>query len=312
MNNPSFFTSLTVTTRGFTDSKPILKGLYLRFLEQEPHQPVSETLYAAVWATAAVKIIEIKGTSDSPEVIELPHGEETFCLVYQFIGNSTTSASSNQPLKSGQHTGCHTGSEEPLICRIDRGKTWMVLICLSGKALQSVHSDLESLMHPPAAPISIRYRQKHLFDKIQQLKTDTFMLGIKLDYHIALLLEQYKVDLSTLVTTTDNADVALYRKALVYIQTHYQERKLTRQQIADALCVSTRTLYRAFEGQPVTIRKAIELARLHKAREWLRTDKDTPIDHVATELHFPDTTEFIRSYTELFKKTPEVDRKRHR
>ena len=275
-------------THGFIDRKPILKGLYLRFLEQELHLPISETLYAAVWATATAKMIEIKGTSDSPEVIELPHEEETFCLVYQFIGNSTLSTSGNQPLKSGQHTGCHAGSAEQLICRIDRGKTWMLFICLSGQTLQSFRPDLESLMQPPAAPFSIRYRQKHLFDKIQQLKIDTFMLGIKLDYHIALLLEQYGIDLETHVKATDSADIALYRKALVYIQTHYLERKLTRQQIADALCVSTRTLYRAFEGQQVTIRKAIELARLHKAREWLRADQDIPIDHVAAELHFAD------------------------
>lgn len=88
------------------------------------------------------------------------------------------------------------------------------------------------------------------------------------------------------------------------------ERKLTRQKIADALCVSVRTLYRAFEGKQVTISRAIQLARLHKAREWLRSGSDTSIEHLASELHFSDREHFIQCYTELFKVLPDAERNR--
>lgn len=89
------------------------------------------------------------------------------------------------------------------------------------------------------------------------------------------------------------------------------ERKLTRQQIADALYISVRTLTRAFEGKQATTSKAILLARLHRARERLRSG-DGPIEHLASELHFSDTQQFIECYTELFKVTPDADRKRRR
>ena len=87
------------------------------------------------------------------------------------------------------------------------------------------------------------------------------------------------------------------------------ERKLTRQKIADALFVSVRTLTRAFEGKQVTISRAIQLARLHKARERLRGSDDA-IEQLASELHFSDTQYFIQWYTELFKLAPDADRNR--
>lgn len=110
----------------------------------------------------------------------------------------------------------------------------------------------------------------------------------------------------------NNVDIALYHKATAYIQQHYMERKLTRQQIADALFVSVRTLYRAFEGKQLTISRAIQLARLHKARELLRNKPEESIEHVASELHFPDAQHFIECYTELFKVAPGAERKRPR
>src|SRR3546814_123086 len=192
---------------------------------------------------------------------------------------------------------------------MDRGKTWMVFIVISGEALRSVHSEFPMLTDA-ARPLAIGYRQKHLFDKVQQLKGGSFSLDIKLTYCIALLIEQYQSDLSTQLKAVDNADIALYHKAATYIQQHYMERKLTRQKIADALCVSIRTLTRAFDGKQVTCSKAIQLVRLHKARERLRAGGDTPIEHLASELHFSDRQQFIQCYTELFKVSPDADRSR--
>ena len=292
------------------DSKSVLKGLYLRFLEQELHLPVSETLYAAVRETTIAKVIEIKGSSDAQQHIELPQDMETFCLIYQFIGNSLTTASGSQQLKSGQHAGYYTGADEKFICQIDRGKTWMLLVSLQGPDLDLLRSELETLKQPPATPLPIGYRQKHLLDKIQRFKADAFMLDVKLEYHIALLLEQYKADLRENLKAAASADIALYHKAIDYILAHCTERKLTRQRIADELSVSLRTLYRAFEEKKKTIGHVILLARLHKAREWLRTDKELSIDHVASELHFADTARFIREYTAVFRTEPEADRKR--
>ncbi|MGV3763240.1 helix-turn-helix domain-containing protein [Parapedobacter sp.] len=310
MSTSSFFQSLTVMANGPMESKPVLKGLYLRFLEHENHLPISAALYAAVKVIGDIQVMEIKGASDAAQVIELPQEEENFHLVYQFMGKSVIAASDSRQLKSGQHIGCSTGIGEKLICQIDRGKTWMMFIGLSGEALRSVRSEFPMLADSPRSPLAVGYRQKHLFDKVQQLKGGSFSLDIKLNYYIALLIEQYQSDLSAQLKAVDNADIALYHKAATYIQQHYMERKLTRQRIADALCVSIRTLTRAFEGKQVTCSKAIQLARLHKARERLRCNDAESIDNLASELHFSDTPYFIECYTALFKISPEAERKR--
>src|SRR5690606_933342 len=139
-----------------------------------------------------------------------------------------------------------------------------------GKALRSVHSEFPTLAEAPHSPLAIGYRQNNLFGKIQELKGGAYSLNVKLNYCIALLIEQYQKDLTAQLKVVNNADIALYHKAAAYIQEHYMERKLTRKQIADALFVSVRTLYRAFEGKQLTISGAIQLVRLHKARELLR------------------------------------------
>lgn len=87
MNTSPFFKSLTLAANGLIESKPVLEGLYLRFLEKENHFPISPALYAATKEVADIRIMEIKGTSDAAQVIELPEAE-TFCLAYQFMGKS--------------------------------------------------------------------------------------------------------------------------------------------------------------------------------------------------------------------------------
>ena len=74
------------------------------------------------------------------------------------------------------------------------------------------------------------------------------------------------------------------------------------------MCVSVRTLTRAFEGKNLTLTRAIQLTRLHKAREWLRGG-DEPMEQVAAELHFTDVSQFIEVYTALFKISPDAERK---
>lgn len=167
---------------GPMESKPILRGLYLRFLEHEPHLPISDTLYAATKTMGDIRIMEIKGASDAAQIIELPQEEETLCFTYQFMGKSVIAASGSRQLKSGQHIGCRTDIGEKLICKIDRGKTWMVLIGISGGALRSVHSEFPTLADAPGSPLPIGYRQKHLFDKVQRLRGGSFSLDIKLNY----------------------------------------------------------------------------------------------------------------------------------
>ena len=306
-----FFQSLTVIANGPYESKPVLSGLYLRFLEREPHTPISPTLYAATKEIGEVRIMEIKGTSDTAQVIELPEAE-TFYLVYQFMGNSVMTASGSHQLKSTQHIGCCTGPSEKLICRIDRGKTWMLLIAISGRALRTMFAEFATLAGEPRAALPIGFRQKTLFEKIQQLKSGTYTLDIKLNYYIALLIEQYQSDLGSRMKAVDNSDIALYHKAAAYIQAHYMERKLTRKQIADALCVSVRTLTRAFEDRQVKISRAIQMARLHDARERLRTDINGTVETIASTLHFADSQQFEQCYKELFKISPEKERSRRR
>lgn len=271
------------------------------------HWPISTALYAAAQEIGDVRIIEIKGTSPVPEVIELPE-EEQFCLTYQFLGNSVITTAGSRRLKSSQHIGCGTPETEKFICRIERGRTWMLLIIVRGNALRAARNEFPALAHHPATALPIGYRQKSLFDKIQQLKAGPYTLDTKVAYHIALLLEQYQKDGDAHIKAADNADIALYHKATAYIQEHYMERKLTRHQMADALCVSVRTLTRAFEGKRIKISRAIQLARLHKAREQLRRKADDSVADLASALHFADEQQFIQSYAEQFGITPEEER----
>ncbi|WP_262249011.1 hypothetical protein [Parapedobacter soli] len=184
--NP-FFRSLTVIANGPIDSKPVLKGLYLRFLERENHLPISDTLYAATQETGNIRLMEIKGASEAAQVIEFPREEETFCFAYQFIGNSVITASGSWPLKWGQHIGCRTHTGERLLCRIDRGKTWILLISISGEALQAIRSEFPTLAHKPRSPLTIGYRQKNLFDKVQQLKGGAYSVISDLAKYVEII-----------------------------------------------------------------------------------------------------------------------------
>ncbi len=95
-------------TNGPIESKSILRGLYLRFLERENHLPVSATLYAATKAVGDIQIMEIKGASDAAQVIELPQEKENLYFVYQFIGNSVITASVSRQLKVCFRTHAYT------------------------------------------------------------------------------------------------------------------------------------------------------------------------------------------------------------
>src|SRR5690606_38827923 len=120
--------------------------------EREAHLPISETLYAAARAIGDIQIMEIKGASDTAQLFELPQEDESLYFIYQFIGKSVIAASGSRQLKPGQHIGCHAAPGEKLICSIDRGKTWMLLIGISGKALRSVYSEFPTLAEEPHSP----------------------------------------------------------------------------------------------------------------------------------------------------------------
>lgn len=80
--------------------------------------------------------------------------------------------------------------------------------------------------------------------------------------------------------------------------------------MADHLCVTEKTLTRAFSQKKTTISQMIHVVRLDKAREWIRRN-DRPLNEIIADLYFEEA-DFITAYSTLFNCSPEEDCKKHR
>lgn len=294
---------------------PAADSLHFRFLQSEEATWIAPGLKAVYKDIASLRIMEIKGNLDQAQAFELPQEEPVFWLVYQYLGKSLVNNGRIQYLQSATYLGLDNRSAN-IILQFDRGKTWLCLIGISGGALSSLKEEYGNIAQlftfsksQPSKSHLIGYKQKRIFDKIQQLTDGAYSLPLRVAHYSNELIDLFNGELGEVESTVAREEVALYYRALEYIKVNFLAYKIPRKEIADHLCVHERTLTRAFEQKNVTISEMIQIVRLDKAREWIR-HSERSIHSILESLHFEDLVHFEKAYYALYKVNPADDRGR--
>ncbi|MDR2283480.1 MAG: AraC family transcriptional regulator [Sphingobacterium sp.] len=292
---------------------PAIDNLYFRFLQVDGATGIAPGLNAVYSEVGSLKCIEIKGNLAQQEPFELMQKGTGFWLVFQYLGKSILNDGRLHYLESATYLGVASHGNSTIL-QLDRGKNWLLVIGIDGSSLSDLREEYINIAQlfskegwPGLTPRLIGYKQKRIFDKIQQIQGNVYSLPIAIAYYVNQLIFLFDQELGALENNAAHQEVALYYRALNYIKGHFLEPKIPRKEIADKLCVHERTLTRAFEQKKVTISEMIQLVRLDKAREWVRhTDKS--IDDIARCLHFEDLDRFDEAYHMLYKVYPGDDR----
>lgn len=301
---------------GYTPAEGI-DHLYFRFLKQEETTWIAPGLKAVSKEVGSLVCVEIKGELDHMNAFELTQEEDQLWLVFQFIGKSIVNNGTLHHLSSATYHGV-AKQDSNIILQLDRGKNWLALVGIGGPRLSDLKTEYRNIASLLAIdegegtalkPMTIGYKEKRIFDKLEQLKNSVYSLPIALAYHINELIDLFDQELAKVEKGMDSKEVSLYYQALDYIKAHFLNAKIPRKEIADHLCVHERTLTRAFEQKKVTIGETIQLYRLVKAREWVRNG-NISIDEIAKRLYFENIRKFEKAYYRLYKVYPKEDFRR--
>lgn len=289
-------------------------NLNFRFLRSEAATCIAPGLIASAREIAALQIVELKGDLHEAQAFELLQADEGFWLVFQYLGKSMINNGTLHYLQSATYMGA-VDRGDGIILQMDRGKTWLALVGIHGPMIPALKEEYAHIAHflttAPGSPPNpnagaIGYRQKRVFEKIQQFQGGAYSLPVMLAHQVNELIRLFDTELGTLTDTAAHEEVALYYRALEYIKLHFLKPKVPRKEIAEHLCVHERTLTRAFEQKNVTISEIIQLVRLDRAREWIRQG-EMPITEIAEKLYFENVTLFEEAYYALFKSSPVED-----
>ena len=103
----------------------------------------------------------------------------------------------------------------------------------------------------------------------------------------------------------------LVARAVVYLQTHYQNPTLTTAQLAQELYVSREHLSRAFkECTMESIHNYLTYLRMQHCRKAL--EEGVSVLNACTESGFPDYSSFLKTFRRLYGITPTEYRAQHR
>jgi len=298
-----------------TASDGNLPTLNLNFLTEADIALWDGKQYMAFKQLEGLHVIEVKGTyqTDWHFDLLLP---DCFWLLLQFTGHSKRDALSHTALSAGEYRGFYSIRDTHNI-QVKAGKTWMVLLGVKINDTATFTSEWPQLVKPATidqpyfSSINIGYRIRQIFEKIQQSTATPYSLRSNIHYHLCQLIEVYHQDLKDKARSLHKEDIVIYNEAIDYIVEHYMDEDINKNTIAEKLQVSSRKLYRVFEGKHTTIHSAIQTIRLYKGREMLR-ETDMSVDGIAFQLNFSTAHYFYKQYVQRFGHSPSKERELHR
>ena len=109
-------------------------------------------------------------------------------------------------------------------------------------------------------------------------------------------------------TTAPSSTSVLVARAVVYLQTHYQNSTLTTAQLAQELYASREHLSRAFKEE--SIHNYLTYLWMQHCRKAL--EEGVSVLNACTESGFPDYSSFLKTFRRLYGITPAEYRAQHR
>lgn len=288
-----------------------LPTLNLNFLTKEDITLWDGKQYIAFKQLEGLHIVEIKGTCPSDGDLDLLF-PECFWLQFQFTGHSERDSLSHTALSAGEYSGFYSIRDTHKI-KIKTGRIGMVLLGVKIEDTTTFTSEWPMLVKPTTmdqpyfSSITMGYRIKQIFEKIQQCTDTPYSLRGNIHYHLCQLIDVYHQDLKDKARSLHKEDIVIYHEAIDYITEHYMDEDINRDTIAKSIGITPRKLYRALQGRNTTIHKAIQTIRLYKGREMLQKT-DMSVDGIAFELNFSTAKYFYRQYVQLFGHSPSRER----
>ena len=298
-------------------SRETFKGMHLSVLHQATQQKLDEHLLHILFETGDFILCELKGRPKQLTGFELPAKSGSIrWLCLQFHG--TLSFSDGYRSKPDTIFSFVPNNKDDHLLTVPAEKQWILLLGVTGESQQLLLSECPLLRTlpeqqekgvPVAVPIS--YTERKLLQEFSRIAFGPLTTLHQIALLLARLFGSYaeRADKKMLATAKEDTSIVLYHQAIGYITAHYMDEYLSTDKIADACHCSPRTLTRAFEGRPHSVKSSILLIRLQKSRELLLRKPDLSIEQIAGMLHFYDAKHFRAQYKKCFHRTPREERK---
>lgn len=213
---------------------PASDNLTFRFLQGEEATWIAPGLKAVFKEIGFLTCVEIKGNLERQEPFELIQEGEGFWFVFQFIGKSILNNGTIYYLESATYIGLASQGSN-IILQLDRGKTWLGIIGVSGFRLSDLKKEYNNIgqlfsfdedRKLSLKTLPIGYKHKRIFDKIQQFQGDVYSLPIAIAYYVNQLIFLFDQELGVSEKGINQQEVALYYRALAYIKEHFLDYKI--------------------------------------------------------------------------------------
>ena len=291
------------------------KDMHLSVLHQATQRKLNEGLLHIQFETHDFILCELKGRGKELTAFELPEKDEGILwLCIQLHG--TLSFPTGKVSQPDTIFFFRSEGNENLLT-IPVVKQWVLFIGITGASRQLLLTEQPSLRRQydqqktsmgTAVPVS--FADRHVLETFSRTALGPFSTM----HHIGLLLDKLYTSYTQQVDkrgeqSKDEGLIVIYHRAINYITEHYMDPDLNREKLASACNCSPRSMSRAFEGRPKSIKSNILLMRLHRSRELLHRHSDLTVEQIAAMLHFPSGQHFATQYKKCFNRTPREERK---
>ncbi|GHE29735.1 AraC family transcriptional regulator [Sphingobacterium griseoflavum] len=287
---------------------------YLGFLPAAYHQGMMADLCCSCCELEHILLLEIYGEvpAGGCSFKLLPH-DFLFWQCYQLMGQSKLSLSENFVLAENRCLP-FVSNKRRISMAMDEGKVRIIYVGYKEPILEALFQEYPAtgnlLLHRAETPpqdlllpdVGINFRFREVFRQLSSLQFRAFHTRSELTLCLGRLFQELDTALQRESDSGGRSMLQVYHRAIQYIREHYKE-DMSKESIADALAISRRTLYRAFERKHIKIADFIQQLKLRKAQELLHQG-EMSVEEVANELQFPNRKYFSREFKKYFFEPP--------